>query len=183
MAKDGHYVKDKLSDHVIGMLLLAKIRGDIKQWETNLFQVPFKMDMKFRASADHYGHPFIGPDNKILTLNGRCLKGASTEELAQSRLEFPELDGPALEYHPGYDAWINRVLFAGHIQGVNGTTYTRTGTNNTKKDCDASVNKKPYQPGPQSQPPGAVPSVPATNGSGGYRLRPKNERRADESVT
>jgi hypothetical protein len=39
-AKDGIYAKDKLSDHVIGMILWAKEANIIKSWEGTLFQVP-----------------------------------------------------------------------------------------------------------------------------------------------
>jgi hypothetical protein len=35
--KDGVYAKDNISDHVIGMLFVAKWHGDILMWEGSLF--------------------------------------------------------------------------------------------------------------------------------------------------
>jgi hypothetical protein len=40
MAKDGMYCKDKLSDHLIGLLLIAKDLKIISAWEGTLFQLP-----------------------------------------------------------------------------------------------------------------------------------------------
>jgi hypothetical protein len=78
-AKDGIYAKDKLSDHVIGMILWAQYINEIEKWEGTLFQVPFVKGMKFRSRTAHLGRPFTGPDSLVLTLAGRTLHGSNQD--------------------------------------------------------------------------------------------------------
>lgn len=80
LAKDGKLARDRVSDNVIGMLLVAMFLGYIKIWEGSLFQLPFVAGMKFQSNYPHCGLPFLGPDECIITFNLgkkglRCLRG------------------------------------------------------------------------------------------------------------
>jgi hypothetical protein len=156
MAKDGVYAKDKLSDHVIGMLVLAKDTKVVSTWEGTLFQVPFVKGMKIRASAEHLGHPFTDPDGNVLILGGRTLHGSS-----DIGIQLSALTAANLKDHPQYSTWLLSTLYAGRAQDA--TTYVRVRNNHTLKTCDAYVNSIPYTPGPMSVPPAT--SHPSGSGS------------------
>jgi hypothetical protein len=76
MAKDGVYAKDKLSDCVIRIILYARDIGDILAWQSTLFQLPFVKGMNLWSGYAYYSQPFLGPDDMILTLFGRTLRGS-----------------------------------------------------------------------------------------------------------
>jgi hypothetical protein len=76
MAKDGVYAKDKLSDCVIGMILYTRDIGDILAWQGTLFQLLFVKGMNLWSGYAHYSQLFLGPDDMILTLSGRTLRGS-----------------------------------------------------------------------------------------------------------
>jgi hypothetical protein len=76
IAKDSVYVKDKLSNCVIGMILYVRDIGDILAWQGTLFQLPFVKGINLRSGYAHYSQLFLGLDNMILTLSGRTLQGS-----------------------------------------------------------------------------------------------------------
>jgi hypothetical protein len=157
-AKDGIYAKDKLSDHIIGMLMWAKIIGDIMAWEGTVFQVPFVKNMKLRKKVEHAGRPFLGPDGLVLTLNGRTLHGAGGHGIGTSQLDIGGIKG-----HASYQTWLKNTLYAG--RGHSATTYARQYTFNTGKDCDDNVNSRLYVGGPLSTAPGASSAGPSSTPS------------------
>jgi hypothetical protein len=153
MAKDGIYVKDKVSDYVIGMLVWAKQTEVISAWEGTLFQIPFVKGMKIRSGTEHVGYPFTDPDGKVLELAGRTLHGSDSTNFELSPLTTSTLKG-----HAQYSAWVQTTLYAGGAEDA--TTYARVRNTYTLKACDAYVNSVPYAPGPMSVPPTAGPSTP-----------------------
>ena len=154
MAKDGIYVKDRVSDHVIGMIMLAKSVGVITTWEGTLFQLPFVRGMKLRSGYEHLGHPFLDPSGNVLAFDGRQLHGSN------SSLRASSLTTGDLERQPQYATWLKSALYAGTDE--RGTTYARVRNSNTLKACDAYVNGTPYTPGPQSTPPMPAAATAAT---------------------
>lgn len=156
MAKDGVYVKDKLSDCVIGMILHARDIGDILAWQGTLFQLPFVKGMNLRSGYAHYGQPFLGPDDMILTLSGRTLRGSEDNNYQNSPLTKDTITA-----HPKYQAWLKETLYAGG--GKESYLYTQQRAHNTLKECDTYINGRPYTPGPNTKPPssGSAPPPPA----------------------
>jgi hypothetical protein len=70
--------KDMLSDHVVGMLMLAKSAGVIKTWEGQLFQLPFVKGMKLPCGYEHISHPFLDADQLVIVVDKRELRSSST---------------------------------------------------------------------------------------------------------
>ena len=140
-AKDGVYAKDNISDHVIGMLFVAKWHGDILTWEGSLFQVPFRRDMEWRAATLVVGEAFWGPDGNVLKIQDRVLHGEEKE------YKVSNLDWEGIKAHHNFGDWIKQTLYAG--KGPTDTNYTRLYPHlNSKKACDSHVNGKRYKPGP-----------------------------------
>jgi hypothetical protein len=73
MVKNGVYVKNKLSDCVIRIILYIRDIGDILAWQGTLFQLLFVKGMNLWSDYAYYSQLFLGPDNIILTLSGRTL--------------------------------------------------------------------------------------------------------------
>lgn len=148
-AKDGVYAKDNISDHVIGMLFVAKWHGDILTWEGSLFQVPFKRDMQWRASIPVVGEALWGPDGNVLKIAGRVLHGEVKD------YKVSNLDWEGIKAHLNFGDWIKQTLYAG--KGPTDNTYTRLYPHlNSKKACDKHVNSRKYKLGPLSKPPKAM---------------------------
>jgi len=166
MAKDGIYVKDKLSDHVIGMLVMAKNTGVISAWEGTLFQLPFVKGMKIRSGAQHLGHAFTDPNGDVLILGGRTLYGSS-----DINIQLSPLTADTLKNHPQYSTWLNTTLYAG--RAADATTYARVRNNHTLKACDAYVNSIPYTPGPMS----IAPVTSHASGSGSAPTSAKKKKK------
>jgi hypothetical protein len=148
MAKDGIYAKDRVSDYVVGMLVMAKHTGVISAWEGTLFQLPFVKGMKIRTGMQHLGCAFTDPDGDVLILDGRTLHGSSDIDIKLSTLTVD-----SLKDHAQYSTWLKTTLYAG--RAADATTYTRVRNNHTLKACDAYVNSVPYTPGPMSIAPAA----------------------------
>ena len=144
-AKDGLYVKDVLSDYVIGLLLAGKAYGLVKAWEGTLFQIPFVKGMKLRSNVKHAGEPFLDMHGAYLTIEGRALHGGSTDSEPMSLLDLGNI-----KHDDFFEVWKNAAFFAGRGEG--GTIYQRVRSENTLKDCDRYVNSQPYKPGPESEP-------------------------------
>lgn len=169
MAKDSLYVKDKLSDYLIGMLIYAFVENIIPRWTAELFQVPFRepgwgvklpqgvIKLRQKPSCPRVGKAFLGPDRKVLTLLGRELTGSGSPNLESS-----PLTQDTIKNHPNYQTWLNRNLYAGrnpiHL------TYIRVRPDHDNKlTCDGWVNyvngvndkdgHKNYEHGPNSTPP------------------------------
>jgi hypothetical protein len=93
MAADGLYVKDQISDYLIGILIIAVEEGVIERWVAETFQLPFvedswgqeTPDLRLRKKCSHVGNACKGPDGKILTLLGRKLAGSDPRNLDPSR--------------------------------------------------------------------------------------------------
>lgn len=158
-AKDGIYARDKLSDHVIGMLLWGVAIGAIVTWEGTLFQVPFVKGMKLRSNQLHLGRPFLGPDGGILTLSGVTLCGAEEDP----DIELSPLTADTLLEHHEYNDWLSSVLYGGGDK--DSTSYNRIRTENSLKACDAHTNSSPYSPGPLTIMPPATASGPGNSSS------------------
>ncbi|PVH75613.1 hypothetical protein DL98DRAFT_377937, partial [Cadophora sp. DSE1049] len=141
--KDGVYAKDRLSDHVIGMLIFGVDSGIIKAWEGTVFQVPFKKGFSLRKDQPHLGRPFLGPDDKVLSLRSIFCCG---EDGVAEKSDLLSMDD--IENHPNYDDWVKQILYCGGDE-YDGT-YNRVTTFNTIARCDENVNSKPYAPGPLS---------------------------------
>jgi hypothetical protein len=167
MAKDGIYAKDKLSDHVIGMLLLGKSTGAVSTWEGTLFQLPFVKTMKIRSGTQHLGHAFTDPDGDVLILGGRTLHGSSDVDIQLSTFTADSLKG-----HPQYLTWLKDTLYAG--RAADATTYVRVRNNDTLKACDNYINSVPYTPGPMSVP----PATGHPSGSGSAPTSAKKKKKA-----
>lgn len=167
MAKDGVYAKDKLSDYVIGMILHARDIGDICTWQGTLFQLPFVKGMRLRTGHAHHGQPFLGPDDLILTLADRTLKGSENNDIDESPLTKDTITS-----HPNYQAWLKDALYAGGEKESH--AYKQVYSYNTLKDCDAHVNSLPYTPGPNTRAPGSgiLPLPPAKKRRAGNRGTP-----------
>jgi len=149
--KDGVYAEDKISDYVIGMLLFAVFMGFIEPWEAALFQVPFvfrvKKTLQLRVNRKHLGlvpvgRPFIGPDGKVISRDGRTFRGFDSNR-EQSSLSFAQIKS-----HPGYRRWLKDTMYAGGDEFSN--VYNRTSDRNSKSKCDNYVNERNYTPGPTS---------------------------------
>jgi hypothetical protein len=164
MAKDGIYVKDRVSDHVIGMLVLGKSVGVVTTWEGTLFQLPFVKSMKIRSGNEHLGHAFTDPDGDVLILGGRTLHGSSDVGIQLSAFTADTLKG-----HAQYSTWLTNTLYAG--RAADATTYIRVRNNNKLKDCDDYINSVPYTPGPMSVPP--APGHPPGSGSAATSAKKK----------
>jgi hypothetical protein len=149
-AKDGLYVKDQPSDYIVGMLLVAEKLGFIENEDGGLFQVPFYerngncMNLRVIYRNCHYGHAFLGPDGKVLSIGERLLCG--DEDHDNSDLTIDTID-----QHPNYNEWLCTTFFPKRTRG---DSYHRITTNDSKKDCDDYVNSFPYTPGPNHTFPG-----------------------------
>jgi hypothetical protein len=149
--KDGIYAKDKISDHVIGMLLFAVFIGVIEPWEAALFQVPFvfkiKTTLQLRVNRKHLGlvpvgRPFLGPDGRVISRDGRAFCGFAID------LELSQLSFAQIKTQPDYKRWLKDTLYAGGDAYSN--IYNRTSDRNSKSKCDNYVNERNYTPGPTS---------------------------------
>lgn len=148
-AKDGISVQDLPSDHVVGMLYCAAKLGPIKQWEGALFHLPFTFRGRLKLRVGiydkmHFGHPFLGPDGKVLELGGRLLNGGGHHFHQKSNLDLD-----TLPQHPRYKAWIETTFYLN--KGEKYSTYVRINENNSKDTCASPFQQKPsppYEPGP-----------------------------------
>lgn len=145
-AKDGQYVKDIISDYLIGVLGFGKVEGCIKVWEGQLFQMPFRKGMRIRSGQPHCGRPFLDPDGLPMEICNRLLCGYQGDNGGASSMYTFE----TVKRHPNYQQWKRNVLFAGGNE--NDGVYKSTGQRNSLKDCDRYVNGRAYEPGPDSEP-------------------------------
>ncbi|KAH7390386.1 hypothetical protein BKA64DRAFT_725515 [Cadophora sp. MPI-SDFR-AT-0126] len=167
--KDGIYAKDRLSDHVIGMLIYAVDSGMIKAWEGTLFQIPFTKGFSLRKKQLHLGHPSLGPDDKVLSLRGIFWSGEDGHFEKSDLVAMRDI-----ENHPNYGTWMNWILFRGGA--FFDSTYDRVTTFNTIARCDKNVNSKPYAPGPLS----IVPAPPIDSGEDSSSEIEENPRSSDK---
>jgi hypothetical protein len=149
--KDEMYAKDKISDHVIGILLFAVFIGIVEPWEAALFQVPFvfkiKTTLQLRVNRKHLGlipvgQPFLGPDGKVISRDGRAFCGFDKNR-QRSPLSFAQI-----KPHPVYKSWLRDTLYAGGDESSN--IYNRVRDRNSKSKCDNYINERNYTPGPTS---------------------------------
>jgi len=93
--QDGLYNKERPSDYVIGMLLLANKRNLLTKVVGDLMQVPFTRGMKIRQNHPHVGHPFLDPNGDAMMLDGPAYKvrRATPAEIANRYIVIPYFVG------------------------------------------------------------------------------------------
>ena len=68
--------KDQIfSDFVIGILLVNYHAKNISREELQAFEIPFTSDLCLRCFAQGFGHPFVDPDGKAMTVQKFTLRG------------------------------------------------------------------------------------------------------------
>lgn len=103
--RDNVHTQDRLSDHLIGMLICGRVLAKATlSWEAELYLMGIRKGGTKRAHMDSAGHPFLGLDNKILTTGGAVLHGdKSTHSYEMSPLVI-NTGYAALKAHPNYDS-------------------------------------------------------------------------------
>jgi hypothetical protein len=142
MAKDGHYLKDKLSDYVVGLLVVARQHDVITAAEGAMFQLPFVRGMVLRKKYPHYGLPLKDWNGKVLSLLDRRFEGSDAANVQPSSHDFSTFLSS-----PKFPLWAKTHLYAG--RGKESLTYSRT-TDSTMGETTKRVNSFPYAPGPGS---------------------------------
>ncbi|TEY31567.1 hypothetical protein BOTCAL_0784g00020 [Botryotinia calthae] len=179
-AMDYPYMKDLLSDYMIGVVLYALSTGVIRQYHGRLFQLPIVdvgkgtgiplppgyADMgtlSVRVGLPHAGRPFLDPDGLPLTFHGFLFVGAAGLGLNNDQLSLIPRSPYTfynLHTHPNYAAWVSTHLWNG---GPPNTPSAYISRNFEGKDQrHKSLNLLPYTPGPLSvpQPPGYAAHFP-----------------------
>ena len=64
-----------LSDYIIGILLMNYYAKTISREELQAFEIPFTSDLRLRCFAQGFGHPFLDPDRKAMTVSKFTLYG------------------------------------------------------------------------------------------------------------
>ncbi|KAB8303954.1 hypothetical protein EYC80_005312 [Monilinia laxa] len=163
MAKDGHYMRDILSDHMIGVLWLAYRTGVIGYYDIRLFQLPFTRTQNriipgtpnpgritLRSSLLHAGQPFLDPDGNVLAHHGYLLLGTQGLGITDDQLDATPRSGYGFETihtHPMYIQWVNDLLWLGGPPDTVGT-YQRTFGDTNWEVIHDRVSSSQYQPGP-----------------------------------
>jgi hypothetical protein len=65
----------RLSDHVIGVMLMSIHRGYLTRVRASNFETVFTTTGRIRRVHRHFGHPFLDPDGYVLTADGVVLRG------------------------------------------------------------------------------------------------------------
>ena len=102
---------------LLACCFLPSLWGFIEQWEAALFQVPFvfrvKKTLQLRVNRKHLGlvpvgRPFIGPDGKVISRDGRTFCGFDTNR-EQSALSFAQIKS----YRRSFRRLLQDTVYAG----------------------------------------------------------------------
>jgi hypothetical protein len=100
--------KNRLSDHWVGVLVIAAETGVITKTQGDMFESDFVRGLKIRKTRAAAGSPFLGPDGLIVVLQGRTLSGANPP--ASVAVSGLSING--IRSHPNFDTWNASVIYA-----------------------------------------------------------------------
>ena len=130
-----HRRKKRLSDWAVGALMLGIQNGEITRKQADIFQSVFVRGAKIRKTREHVGHPFLGPDKEIMTIDGKDYPGDSKVGKNTSRLALEDVRS-----HPGYDAWF-RELFTSAKEGEGWASEREDSPDNDVKNQNFESSK------------------------------------------
>jgi hypothetical protein len=151
-AIDGLYVWDCVSDHVIGMLLLALELKMITKSNVTLFKRAILNHVKFRLDYPHFGRAFLDPDGKFIVAEQHGIKRALTGDPTGVNFGASEstLSIKDLAHSEQFKDWREAVLCTRV-----GLAYQRKSRYMTHKECVLRDKNEliRYVHGPWSIPP------------------------------
>jgi hypothetical protein len=100
----------RISDFVLGMLLVGVETDDIKAGQGGKYCTTFIRSMKVRKLWGNYGEPFLAPDGRVFKIKGVVLKegGAGVDNLPVSNITLDDMT-----QHPVYEEWKAFIIDGG----------------------------------------------------------------------